>query len=247
MDTPIGRGRVGSVQPDFGIWARGRQPDRCVMIVEVKHYKRQARENFQHALIDYANAHPLATVVLVNYGPVGSSFTDLPDGVRDRCLLIGHMHPQCAAAREKFRDVVSGCVGEPARDIWRLEPDFVPECVVIDTSISMSNILDSDWFRSFICGLRDRGVEELFLIDSEVRDIVTASTLEEWLDSNKLGISTDLAGPLSKLLDRNGRILVVTDSDGFSGLHAVSGTITELEIGSEAGVRVLELSRLGRI
>ena len=243
LDAPIGRGRVGSVQPDFGIWARGRKPDRCKMIVEVKHYKRQARKNFQEALIDYANAHPLATVVLVNYGPVGSSFTDLPDGVRHRCLLIGHMHPLCDAAREKFQDVVSRCVGEPEKDIWRLELDCFPECVVIDTSISMSNILDSDWFRSFICGLEDWRVEELILIDSEVRDIVTVSELEEWLDKNKLGLSTDLAGPLSKLLDRNRRILVVTDSGGFAGLHAVSGTIAELEIGSEAGVKILELSR----
>lgn len=77
LDKPVGKDRTGAVQPDFGLWREGRDPDRCTLVVEVKHYKRRARRNFRDALIDYACAHPHARVLLVNYGPVGS-FEDLP-------------------------------------------------------------------------------------------------------------------------------------------------------------------------
>ena len=72
FDAPVGDGRVRSVQPDFGLWGEGREPEWCELVVEVKHYKRRAVRNFTDALTDYARAHPRAAVGLVNYGPVGS-------------------------------------------------------------------------------------------------------------------------------------------------------------------------------
>ena len=71
LERPLGKGRESSVQPDYGLWADGRQPEQCIMVVEAKHYKRRSRRNFRDALIDYATAHFKARVVLVNYGPAG--------------------------------------------------------------------------------------------------------------------------------------------------------------------------------
>ena len=94
LSNPVGKGRKEAVQPDFGLWAYGLQHDYCVMVIEVKHYKRRSRRNFRDLLIDYANAHPKATVILVNYGPVGSKFDDLPREIEDRCRMIGPMNPE---------------------------------------------------------------------------------------------------------------------------------------------------------
>ena len=113
LASPVGKGRVSSVQPDFGLWACGSQQDDCVMIVEVKHYKRRSRSNFREALIDYANAHPKAIVVLVNYGPVGSAFADLPKAIDERCKMIGYLNPENLLAQDSFRRAVQTCVGTP--------------------------------------------------------------------------------------------------------------------------------------
>ena len=105
------------MQPDFGLWCDGREPERCALVVEAKHYKRRARRNFWDALVDYARAHPRAPMLLVNYGPVGS-FEDLPADVAKRCEPIGHLNPQQHRVREEFRERVRASANPRGR--WRL-------------------------------------------------------------------------------------------------------------------------------
>ena len=214
--TPVGRGRERSVQPDFGLWRDGREAEKCVIVVEVKHYKKRSKRNFRDALIDYARAHARATVLLVNYGPVGA-FVDLPSDVAGRCEAMGYLNPQEQAVRDAFRTAVRVRVGDPVKPVAAWLDEGVPAVVVIDVSGSMKETLKSAWFSGFVDDLASRGLEELVLVDTDVRDVAPTRRVHEWLRDNRLG-QTYLPGPLSRLLDGSNWALVVTDSDGFASL-----------------------------
>ena len=243
LANPVGKSRVSSVQPDFGLWARGSRPDKCIMIVEVKHYKKRSRRNFREALINYANAHPRSMVVLVNYGPVGSALTDLPDTISDRCKLIGYLNPEDRLARDRFREVVRTCVGEPAVSTFCEERVALAEVIVIDTSYSMSAILLSDWFLDFIDELTD-SASKVALVDSQIRALETHDTLKDWLFWNELGRSTSLLGPVTELLKSHERIVVVTDQGGVDSLSGLDATIREFKVDNPPEARLLQVSKL---
>jgi hypothetical protein len=60
LANPVGKSRKKAVQPDFSIWKKGAESEVCVLVVEVKHYKKRSRRNFRDVLIDYSRAHPQA-------------------------------------------------------------------------------------------------------------------------------------------------------------------------------------------
>lgn len=242
LANPVGNSRVSSVQPDFGIWARGRHPDTCVMIVEVKHYKKRSRRNFREALIDYATAHPKATVVLVNYGPVGSDFTDLPSSISNRCKMIGYLSHGDRLARDRFRDMVRTCVGDPVIAVSHAECVTSADIIVIDTSKSMSELLRSDWFLGFVDDFEGK-TSKIVLVDNQVRALAKHEMLTDWFSRNPLGDSTSLSGPVSELLTDHERIVVVTDQDGLNSLSELNAKITELNVDDEPNARLLEVSR----
>ena len=246
LADPIGKGRKSSVQPDFGIWARRpRTPEDCGLIVEVKHYKRRSKRNFREALIDYANAHPSAKVVLVNYGPVGPAFADLPVLVRDRCTLIGYLNPENRAAQEEFRDVIRNCVGEPAFKNLRKDAAVPGEILAVDSSASMIGIHCSSWFRDFIGGREDRATK-VAVVDRRIRAFETCESLKDWFDDNQLGFGTELSGPVTELLRDHDHVVVVTDQDGLDSLSGFDATIRELEGDNPPNVKLLEISKPGR-
>ena len=242
LRSPVGKDRKSAVQPDFGLWAGGRQPDDCAMIVEVKHYKKRSRGNFREALIDYARAHRQATVVLVNYGPVGSDFADLPWEVRDRCNMIGHLSPENRLARDRFRKAVRTCVGEPVAETLDREHLTAAEVIVVDSSLSMSGIVRSDWFREFIEQL-EVSRSKFALVDTQVRKFGTHDMLRGWLSQPEFGRSTSLLQPVSELLRIYKRLVVVTDQHGLDGLSALEVTIHKLNVAEEPDARVLQVLR----
>lgn len=218
LANPVGKGRESAVQPDFGLWACGSQPDHCVMIIEVKHYKKRSRRNFRDALNDYARAHPGATVVLVNYGPVGSDFSDLPKEINDRCIMIGHLNPENRSAGISFREAVRTCVGPPVIETIDGECIAAADVVVVDSSRSMSGIVGSDWFRRFIDKLKD-GNAKFALVDTEVRAFGELDLLRGWLSQPAFGPSTSLSKPVAELLGKYEQLVIVTDQDGLECLH----------------------------
>ena len=242
LASPVGKGRVSSVQPDFGLWACRSRQDDCVMIVEVKHYKRRSRSNFREALIDYASAHPRAMVVLVNYGPVGSAFADLPNAISDRCKMIGYLNPENPLAQDSFRKAVQTCVGTPVVKAIGEERTASAEVIVVDSSQSMSQILRSDWFMGFIDELKDSDLKFAF-VDSKIREFGPPDKLRDWLSQHNLGLSTSLSGPVAELLKDYERIVVVTDQDGRDSLNDLRGTICELNVDNQPDVRLLQISK----
>lgn len=231
LADPVGKGRKCSVQPDYSLWKQGADPAACPLVVEVKHYKKRSARNFRDALEDYARAHPAAEVVLVNYGPVGAEFTDLDTSVRDRCQMIGNLTPLNRNARDEFRDIVCELVGEPVRGP---AIGYDDEVLVIDVSASMSDILESEQFKSWLSQFEGKSVD-LALVDGAVRTTISVGEFGSWRAANQLGSSTSLKTPLQELLEKYGRISLFTDSDGVDGLEElrVSGIdITKFEIGA---------------
>ncbi len=242
LANPVSKCRVSSVQPDFGFWSRGSQPDDCVMIVEVKHYKKRSRRNFRDALIDYANAHPKAMVVLVNYGPVGPAFADLPNTVRNRCKMVGYLNPENRSAKDCFHEAVRTCVGPPAIEIFDERNMASLEVIVVDSSRSMSGIIRSDWFRSFI-DKPEVSTSQFVLIDSEIRAVGTHDMLNHWLFRPEFGLSTSLSGPVVELLEDYEHIMIITDQNGRDTLKDLGATISEMRVDQEPDVRFLLIDK----
>jgi hypothetical protein len=244
LASPVGKSRTSSVQPDFGLWTTGTTQEECVLVVEVKHYLRRSRRNFRDALIDYANAHLNATVVLVNYGPVGADFTDLPFAIKERCTMIGFMNHDEKMSRDRFRELVRKRVGEPV-----ITPSYAgrvksAEIVVVDSSQSMAEILRSRWFNDFIEELGEDSTR-FALVDAEVRAVVGREDLLKWLVTSRLGSSTSLAAPVSKLLLDHELMIVLTDEEGMNSLTRPEVTIIQLEIEGNSEVRLLQISKRG--
>ncbi len=243
LSNPIGKSRKENVQPDYTLWVPGAGAGSCPLVVEVKHYKKRSRGNFRSALVDYARAHSKAEVALVNYGPVGKRFSDLPQSVENRCHMIGYMNPQVRASQESFRKLVRGQVGEPVLPAKSGASAARAEAVVVDVSASMEGILKSDWFDSF---LEDsEGTDPIFyLVDKGVRTIQGRETVRDWLSENPLGASTALAGPIGELLERYERVILVTDRDGARALGGLRTVVRDVPGAEERGARLLEISSL---
>jgi hypothetical protein len=233
LADPVGKSRTGSAQPDFGIWTQGGRFSECVLVLEVKHYKKRSRRNFREALIDYSRAHPRATVVLVNYGPVGKEFNDLPDLIGKRCRMIGPLTPESYQTLADFRDLVRTVVGSPVRRPQLNGLVFADQIIALDVSGSMESILASDVLRDFLArtGSDDTRIA---IVDQDVRAIVAGRELERWLAENELGRSTSLAAPIAELLSQYEQVIVVTDEDGMRSLSALRHTRMASPL-SEAG------------
>lgn len=248
LSNPIGTGRKFNVQPDFGIWTCGKQPDKCIMIIEVKHYKKQSRGKFRDVLIDYANAHTMARVILVNYGPVGSTISVLPDTISDRCTMIGYLNPEVRSARMCFQKLVRGCVGGPAVKNFHKRYISQTDIFVIDISISMLEILSSNWFRDFTKKC-EGSTAKFALIDTEIRSFETYDTLNQCLSNIKICGLTRLDDPVTRLLENYKRMIVVTDQDGIDNLKNLDGnlySVCELKFDkvTENQYKLLEVTKL---
>lgn len=241
LDSPIGKGRKRSVQPDYGLWRERWTAEECVLVVEVKHYKKSDGRNFRDALVDYARAHPLAAVLLVNYGPAGMG-GELPHDVAWRCQTIGDLNPRNREARDRFREAVREQVGEPARTLGRLVArNGPPRAVVIDTSGSMASVLQSRWFVAFAGDLTRGGTETAILVDDGLRATVSMGSLLKWIRENELVRGTRLARAVEELLEAEGSTLVVTDGDGMRDLQSLHAETEPLDEGGDVGAKVVEL------
>lgn len=219
LSNPVGKSRAEGAQPDFGLWIQNAIIPECVLVVEVKHYKKRSRRNFRDALIDYSRAHPDAAVVLVNYGPVGNEFDDLPDAIGMRCRMIGHLTPENCATLSEFRELVRDIVGDPVPRSPAGSSES-GQILALDVSRSMKAILASSKLREFLAG-PDANQSRIALIDASVRAVVDSGDLEHWLDVNALDNSNQLAAPVKELLANYAHVIVVTDDDGMRDLQAL--------------------------
>ncbi|TYC78784.1 hypothetical protein [Novosphingobium sp. BW1] len=236
LANPVGKSRTGNVQPDFSIWA-GEEPfSDCVLVVEVKHYKKRSRRNFEEALIDYARAHPRAKVALVNYGPVGKEFDKLPDRIGDRAKMLGPLTPETYQTLEAFRELIKDVVGPP---VPRLDDSGggIDPIVALDVSGSMRAVLTSEEFFAFL-GRSSISGAMFVLIDQDVRAKLSGNKIERWLAENELGNATSLAEPMATLLAQYSAITLITDESGLQSLSSLRSEILKSPL-SDIGVALV--------
>ncbi|MBT2785700.1 MULTISPECIES: hypothetical protein [unclassified Halomonas] len=224
LENPRGEGRKAGVQPDYGLWALKNGKEFCGMAVEVKHYKRSNKSKFVAMFEDYARAVEEGKVYLVNHGPISESVYDLSWSVRDRCFAIGKLTTSNWEAREQLASAVQKCIGEPVKS-WPKPSETAAsdKVLLLDVSGSMSLIMRSEEMSSFIRNLTATELpKKLAAADTKV--------VGEW-EPSELGFSeilyidggsTDLLAPVMELLSRYNEVILVTDSDGLSGLKNVA-------------------------
>ncbi|MGY3478737.1 hypothetical protein [Bradyrhizobium ottawaense] len=224
---PVGKTRKKAAQPDFSIWTHDSKGAMCVLVVEVKHYKKESTANFGAALVDYAKAHPKAKIVLVNYGPATGDYSALWGADKERCIVIGNLNPDMLAKKSTFRELIRGVVGGP---VSYASPDTAlgtSKAIAIDVSASMSSILESDWFWGLV-GLPEYEGLNFFLVDREVRGKVERKHLQDWIRQEKLGPTTSLLAPIVELLKTHETVTLVTDEDGVASLASLHISPIEL-------------------
>lgn len=237
LGSPVGKSRKNNAQPDFSVWTDEADP-RCVLVVEVKHYKKESRRNFGDALFDYGAAHPHAGIVLVNYGPATDDYAALRR-VR-RATAIGHFTPGMPGPSDKFRMLVQEAVGHPVRIE---KPEAVlsrTEAIVIDVSGSMVDVLASTWLKGLL-GFEPRAT--VHLVDHALRATLPAGEVSKWLSENDAGSSTSLTTSLYRVLEEHASVLLVTDEDGAGSLSGLRVNPVEIE-GVHPQVRLMRVQRM---
>lgn len=215
LANPRGKSRKDHVQPDYSLW---RPDDHCRLVIEVKHYKTPDKRKFSEVLADYADAHPHAQVVLVNYAGTGDILDAMPDvdaDTRDRCRHISNLTPYNLPAKARLQQMVRDSVGLPARALS-------PHKLLVDVSGSMDPA-----FR----GGRE-SVMASWMQSDEVdpaAEVVFVGTEESWRGNVKEAVNrlrnfspaggTSLCESAIRLLEHTDRLLVATDDGGLADLE----------------------------
>ncbi len=242
IDQPIGEGRTGNVQPDYGIWSGRGQEEVCGLIVEVKHYKKAARSRFREVLVDYARAHPGGIILLVNHGPVGDMTEDIDEATKERCTLLGGLTPRNVAQRDTFKKRVRDHVGEPQR-VPDPNPAAAGAGLLIDISGSMSTALQGAGFAQLLQRLVADGIASVALADDRIRHRCAPTDALHAARESVKGDRTDLAASIRELLDAQNPVFVVTDSDGAAGLSAFGEQIAQRRATGLDGLWLVEVRR----
>lgn len=215
LTNPRGKSRERAAQPDFSMWTTLPSHEQSVLVVEVKHYKKESTGNFGNALADYAAAHPWARVVLVNYGPAKGDYSTLVGADAARCFVLGGLTPTNVAAKAEFYKLVRDVVGEPSS--VGSGPMTSRGTIAVDVSSSMERVLDSEGFWDFVLGSQQHSAD-FVLVDTEVRATLKQHELRAWFASARLQGSTAMSQTIGQLLLAGDALALITDMDGAQSL-----------------------------
>lgn len=218
LESPVGEGRKDGAQPDLGLWVDAPEGELCLMVIEVKHYRKAARRRFHTVLIDYAAAHPKAQVLLVNHGPVSDMLAGVDAATAARCVQIGDLMPTNVARLEEFKERVRDIM---PRVLLRgtAAPVSQDDALMIDVSGSMQMLLADGVFEDYIAywggsfatiALVDDGIRMRCTVDDAVR-----------LAREYVGGSTSLADPLRILVEGREGVVILTDTEGRNQIEAL--------------------------
>jgi hypothetical protein len=243
LAMPVGKGRTGNVQPDYGLWRHESGVETCGLVIEVKHYKRSASTSFEHVLADYSRAFPAAQVYLVNHGPIGDVTSNLPRELLLRCNTIRDLTVPHVSARDELREAVRKYVGNPVAlpaaitGTGKRRGTQTDTVLAVDVSASMSGYLGKPDFFEIVREISDERCGNAALIDVGVRAVVPLDKLPEAILSADGG-STNLAGPVRELLGTFKRVLLITDASGLDSLRQVS---KQTVLSTRSGLIAVEL------
>jgi hypothetical protein len=239
LTAPVGKGRSGNVQPDYGLWRQEGGVDTCGLVVEVKHYKRSATSSFSDVLTDYSRAFPKAEVYLVNHGPIGDATSNVPRELLGRCHTIRDLIVPHLSAREELRNAVRKYVGKPVAWAAKSQSGGSTDTILaVDVSASMSGSQRRPEFSELLGEILDNRCASAALIDVSVRNVVPLEELSEAMGAIDGG-STGLYAPVEELLGTFKRVLVITDNDGLNSLAHFSKKSTIATRGGFFAIEVL--------
>lgn len=206
LKNPLGAGRAAGAQPDYGWWKQAAPKlENCGLVVEVKHYKKAALRPWMQVLTDYANAHPDAAILLVNYGPEGRAGEEVSTELSGRCHVIGELRPDSAASVQRFRRLVSEHV--------KLKEEL-SRAIVLDVSASMG-LLRRQLGSQLQAIAEQFACREIIAVDETIVDRFAVHLISDQKISMLSRQRTEqLAGPLMQLLDTYASVLLVSDEQG---------------------------------
>jgi hypothetical protein len=220
LRDPQGKGRRAGIQPDHGLWTGFDRPV-CRMAVEVKHYKASANKRFVDVFEDYASALSNGHIYLVNYGPTSDIVRDVSPALRPRCHSIPNLTPSNLKARRELAEAVRRCVGKPIPRWPAAKRLDGTTALALDISASMDSQMHSPQMKDFVRALAIL-VRPLKLVAIDTKIVSELPTTEagfaQIVDSH--GGDTQLGPPVSELLERFERVVVVTDKEGRDTLNS---------------------------
>lgn len=241
LADPHGQGRTGGVQPDHGLWTLKDGVPNCRLSVEVKHYKKSARQPFVDVLDDYSRAFPEANVYLVSHGPVGDILEGLPPDLRERCHVLRKLTAENLDGRQTLAKAVRECVGQPIVRWPAVTTKPVgASALVFDVSGSMKPLLKSAEMNVFVRGLVSSvQPKQLIAVDESV--VGSWSATEDGYAAllQSGGGSTTLENPLTELRNEYKEIIVVTDGDGLSTIKTLPVETHPLQASAPHSIKIL--------
>lgn len=216
---PLGEGRKNNVQPDFGLWRETEQQEECGVVVEVKHYKRDAPGRFKEVLADYGRAHPKAEILLVSHGPARLADCEVPRDVYRRSQIIGELTASSPEKRAALHAIISAFFRNSIVSVDRIDE---PRAVAIDISLSMSPVLADAKFLSLVKSLGSNDSTPLLLVDSEIRRTARLCDIEEAVRTTPRGTATHLTKPIAEVLKSQPSVLVITDAEGLASIRGIT-------------------------
>lgn len=238
LADPIGKGRTDNVQPDFTLWRGTGASEACGLVVEVKHYEKNAPLKFREALVDYARAHTHAEVVLVSHGPARSPMQPEDRAISQRCHVIGELSVGHQSSRDELARFVRDLVGAPLR---RSSATSQSAPLLVDISGSMERFLSASDFVALIKQLAGTG--PVALADDALRATIPADEFEAEVKKLDHGATAGLSTVVQDLLQAHAELILLTDDDGareVRGLNIVSKRAIELQGGD---IEIIEIKR----
>jgi len=116
LSDPLGSSRVAGIQPDYSLVpgeAEDFEPERSLLEIECKQYKRADARKFAEALADYARGRPRAEIVLTDHGPVDPArVLSRPElnAAAPRAHVIGDFQPGQQQTLHRFALLVRGAL-----------------------------------------------------------------------------------------------------------------------------------------
>lgn len=243
LEKPLGKGRVNGVQPDYGLWSDEADMERCILVIEVKHYGRAARRKFHEVVVDYAAAHPSAKVVLVNHGPVADMLDGVSDDMLARCRQLGNLTPTNMAQLEVLKQLVRKAVAEAeaVNVVARAPGPREERALVVDVSSSMKPLLRDAAFAQNLEHHLDRfGL--MVLVDTAIRVTCDAETVIDFARACDGG-NTDLVPAVRSIFAGRKAVVVITDDDGVAQMETLRDDFAVTsESWGDAGLRVVVAS-----
>lgn len=222
--NPSSKKRSANIQPDYRILYSGdlSLPQKHLLAVEVKQYKKSSKQNFREAINDYAAGLPSAFIFLVNYGPV-SKFMELD--YPHRSSYLGQIKPESEEVLG-FVELLSKILPKPEDKIFDLKNNApldvqlsFQDSKISEIYVDISGSLDQKEYKKFL-----KTILNSLILSGEIKKLfaVNYQICEQWPKPDKHAIEELLELVFNGRTDFTDLIssnsiekLIITDPDGF--------------------------------